>query len=604
MAKSQLHNPLCFWHWNRRSNQRFIGIVLGAIAFCSITVISSPAGWGQSSDNGATPDSAFDSAPTIFGLNQSQIPSVEDFWSPVGNYIRSAPVYLDGRVLFRVAPTESLAAEFRAQDIEQRLNRVDREVEVDNLEVGWEIVGNQPVITVNGENLFTVTARDAELNGIADPTVRAEELSQRIEDALLQYQREREPANLKQQGYLAGGALLLLLGLSIVFGRIQRRIQHRKQRAKQTVAVPIDDLAESTSSQEVVTALRHQVTRQQKLGVLELQRWVCRLAQLLIWGGGIFAILGLFPYTRGLQPLTFSLLEVPFKVTLTILILYGLIRFSNVLIDRIALKLQERAALASMQSQRLALRFSTFSQVLKSISATVLITIGVLSVLSSLGLDLAPLLAGAGIIGLALSLASQNVLKDVINGFLILTEDQYGVGDVIMVEDVAGFVETMNLRITQLRNEEGRLITIPNSRIAIVQNLSKEWSRVDLKIPVAPTADINQALEVINHVAQDMCEDPIWRHLILEPPLLLGVDNLDYIGATVRLWIKTQPLKQWDVAREYRRRLKIAFDQTGINIGVPQQTLHVQSALPIINIRGNGTLGQSSSSDTQRQSHG
>ena len=136
---------------------------------------------------------------------------------------------------------------------------------------------------------------------------------------------------------------------------------------------------------------------------------------------------------------------------------------------------------------------------MKNVIATVLIAIGTLASLSLLGFDLAPLLAGAGIISLALSFASQNVLKDVINGFLILLEDQFGVGDVIISGDVAGFVENMNLRITQLRNEEGRLITIPNGQITVVQNLSKEWSRVDLMIPVALDSDIDQAIALVTY---------------------------------------------------------------------------------------------------------
>ncbi|MDJ0575109.1 MAG: mechanosensitive ion channel family protein [Xenococcaceae cyanobacterium MO_234.B1] len=211
---------------------------------------------------------------------------------------------------------------------------------------------------------------------------------------------------------------------------------------------------------------------------------------------------------------------------------------------------------------------------MKNVIATILIAIGILASLSLLGFDLAPLLAGAGIISLALSFASQNVLKDVINGFLILLEDQFGVGDVIISGDVAGFVENMNLRITQLRNEEGRLITIPNGQITVVQNLSKEWSRVDLMIPVALDSDIDQAIALMNEVAENMGQSREWSTKILEPPLVLGVDHLDHIGATVRVWIKTLPLKQWDVAREYRRRLKIAFDQAQINIGVPHHRFY------------------------------
>ena len=605
MVRSQPHRSMSFG--KRQRSKRWFKAALGTIALLSsimvlVPITLAPPAQGQAPEQEQTSETTPFEAPILFELERFQFPAIEEFLSPVGNYINSAPVYLDGRVIFRVANTENFSAELRAQEIEQRLNQLAKEYKPDELEVSWETVGNQPVITVNGEQLFTVTAEDAELSGISDLTARSEVLSQTIEDALQRYQIERESTFLGQQAYIAGAILLVMVLLSFAFSRIQRRIKRRRERTHQiTTSMPIGELAESTSSQQVVTALRHRVSHQQKLGVLEFQRWMCRLGQLLVWGGGLFTILGLFPYTRGLQPLTFSLLEIPFKITLTIFVLYGLIRFGNVLVDRVALKLQERATLASMQSQRLALRFSTFSQVIKSIIATFLITIGILSVLANLGINLAPLLAGAGIIGLALSLASQNVLKDVINGFLILTEDQYGVGDVIVVGDVAGFVETMNLRITQLRNDEGRLITIPNSQILIVQNLSKEWSRVDLKIPVAPTADINQALELINNVAQDMRDDPTWKSLILEPPLLLGVDNLDYVGATVRIWIKTKPLKQWDVAREYRRRLKIAFDQAGINIGVPQQTLHVQSALPIVNVHENGTQDRQNAGDTYRQ---
>lgn len=576
MTKLQSRRRVPFWSWRQIKRS---AVLVGAIVFCSLTLIISPIAHGQTLETPSV------EAPSALEFEQLQFPEFREFLSPVGNYINSAPVHLDGRVLFRVAPTENFTADIRADEIEQRLNRLASEdIAPEELSVDWNLAGNQPVIEVNGDLLFTVTSQDAQLSGLSDPTVRAEQLSQVIEDALERYQEERDPQYLWQQGKIAGIILLVMLLLSWIFFLGQRRVVRRKNRATETQPVPLEELADTSSSQQVVTALRHKVSRQQKLGILDFQRWLCQLGQILVWGGGTFFILGLFPYTRTLQVVALTLLKIPFRIALAVFITYGLIRLSNVLIDRVALALQERATLASMQSQRLVLRFSTFSQVIKSITAFLLIAIGVLSTLSSFGIDLAPLLTGVGIVGLALSLASQNLLRDVINGFLILMEDQYGVGDVIVVGEVAGFVETMNLRITQLRNEEGRLITIPNSQITIVQNLSKEWSRVDLRIPVDPSADINHALEMIERVAQEMRDDPTWKSLILEPPLLLGVDNLDYVGATVRIWIKTQPLKQWDVAREYRRRLKIAFDKAGINIGVPQQTLHVQSALPIVTV--------------------
>ena len=333
---------------------------------------------------------------------------------------------------------------------------------------------------------------------------------------------------------------------------------------------------------EPSTALRNTLINRHADRVYRLQRQGLRLIQGGLWLGGGFYLIGLYPHSRWLQPWLISLLRLPLRLFIIVLVAYGLIRLSEDWLERLFLAMQERTGLTQERwsqgtdlrsSQRLALRLSTFAEVVKSIVAVAIGLVAVFAILSQLGINLAPLLAGAGILGIAISLASQNLIRDIINGFLILIEDQYGVGDVIIVGSVAGFVETMNLRITQLRNEEGRLITVPNGQIAVVENLSKEWSRVDLAISVGLTADIDQALALVETLAQEMVQDGIWGSLILEPPLLLGVDRLDHAGATIRLWMKTQPLKQWDVAREYRRRLKIAFEQAGIPIGVPQQRI-------------------------------
>jgi moderate conductance mechanosensitive channel len=140
-----------------------------------------------------------------------------------------------------------------------------------------------------------------------------------------------------------------------------------------------------------------------------------------------------------------------------------------------------------------------------------------------------------------------------------------------MVGSVSGFVEHMNLRITQLRDTEGRLITVPNSMINIVQNLSKDWSRVDLFIDVAYSANPEEALAVVEQVATELYRDRTWSKEILEPPDVLGIENLTHTGMTIRTWIKTVPLSQWTVSREFRRRLKLRLDEAEIGIGIPQQ---------------------------------
>jgi small conductance mechanosensitive channel len=292
------------------------------------------------------------------------------------------------------------------------------------------------------------------------------------------------------------------------------------------------------------------------------------LGQVVVWGGGIFIILGLFPYTRWLQPF---LLSAPLKILGIMMGTYILVRLGDLLIDRVFAVVQESEFLAPAASQRRALRISTLSRVLKSIIVILLVSTGILVSLSVVGVNLVPLLAGAGIIGLAISFAAQSVIKDTINGFLILLEDQYAVGDVIAIGNVSGLVENINLRITQLRDSEGKLITIPNSAVTIVENLSKDWSRVDLTIKVAYGTDPDRALKVLRELAHAMYRDRYWRTQLIEPPEVLGIDGIEHSGMLIRIWIKTKPLQQWIVAREFRRRLKLAMKKEGIEIGTPQQ---------------------------------
>ena len=272
-------------------------------------------------------------------------------------------------------------------------------------------------------------------------------------------------------------------------------------------------------------------------------------------------------------------MKIPLRLGIIGLIIYVAIRLSYALIERLTSAFVQSSTLLTPEtSERLQLRVSTISGVAKSIVTFLWLGVGILLGLTALGIDIIPLLAGVSLIGVALSLASQSLIKDAINGFLIIMEDQYALGDVISVGDVGGLVENLNLRITQVRDAEGRLITIPNSEIKIVANLSSRWSRADLTIPIAYQTDVDQALELIETVGLDMDKDTRWELQIIEPPQVLGVENFGDRGLVIRVWIKTQPPKQWDVAREYRRRLKVAFDKAGISIPVLQQSVWLNSA--------------------------
>ena len=423
---------------------------------------------------------------------------------------------------------------------------------------------NLPVIFVNDQPVLTVTQPDANLQG-ADLDTRAQKVRESLQEGLIRAKQEREPQFITRSSAIAGS---LILGMVVASWSLERWRKRSQIRLAASASPP--------TGHPVTT----QLTQQQKGNLQEVQRRLYQLAQGGIWGGGGLIILGLFPYTRIVQVLALSALQVPLLVGIVGLGTYVVIRLSYVLTDRFAAALANSYLLTPEASRRVQLRVSTISAVTKSITTLGCIGIGILVALTALGVNIAPLLAGAGLVGVAVSLASQNLIKDAINGFLIIVEDQYAVGDVIAVGDVGGLVEYINLRITQVRDAEGRLITIPNSEIKIVANLSSNWSRADLNIPVAYDTDVDQALKLIDDVAQQMSRDPIWLQQILEAPQVLGVDNFGERGVIIRVWIKTQPLKQWDVAREFRRRLKVAFDQAGVPIPLPQQEIWFNQSLP------------------------
>ena len=477
--------------------------------------------------------------------------------------VEPSAVRLDGRFLFRVAGVDTISSAARAQEISQRLKTYARDQAEEGYTVQWRLDpgSNQPIIEVGGRLLMTVTSADANLSGIRSPEVRAEDLENILLDALDYYQYERQPAVIQRRYRRAGSLLLGMVVLSWGLKRLHRWLS----------SSPNIDLSHDSP-------VRGQILWRQARRVYQVKHWFFWLGELFIWAGGSFVILGMFPNSRVWQQPLIQVLRIPLRIAIAIALSYAAIQLGDIVIDRLFLTIYGKTLPSNLRTQRASLRFSTFSQVAKSILVALVIAICSLIVLAIIGIDLGPLLASAGIIGLALSLASQSLLKDIINGFMILMEDHYGIGDVVVIGDMAGFVETMNLRITQLRNEEGRLITIPNGQITVVQNLSKEWSRVDLKIPVALDDDIDQALDIIKQVADNMSQSPEWSDLILEEPLLLGVDNIDHTGATVRLWIKTLPLKQWDVAREYRRLLKLAFEEADLDFGVPKQVVRMLSS--------------------------
>lgn len=493
--------------------------------------------------------------------------------------IRSAPVRLDGRRLFTIAASTTSNSQanpdidLRLQGIETRLHQFANQPQESAPQVTAAIdaTSNLPVLSVNQQYLMTVTTLDAQLEG-QKPEDYANLLIPIIRNALIRARQERQPEFLMRQSLIAIAIILSMVLLSWILSRVQRQL-HRQQKRIQNTTPQMSEVSGNTpETAQTQLIVREQLVKRQQHTLKDVQRRSIQFIQFGVWAIGGFYILGLFPYTRSLQPLVLS---TPLKVVIVIVAVYLLIRFSDLIIDRIFSAFNITDWSTPTSSQRIALRISTFSRITKSLTMIAWISVGFIVLLSVVGIQVLPLLAGAGIIGLGISLASQSLIKDIINGFFILLEDQYAVGDVIQVGSVTGFVEHMTLRITQLRDTEGRLITIPNR----VENLSKDWSRVDLSIAISYDADLDQAIQVIHQVGTAMSEDAEWQSRVLEPPDVLGVDALSSEGVTLRIWIKTQPLQQWNVGREFRRRLKQALDAQGIEIAVPQQVLSVRGAI-------------------------
>jgi small conductance mechanosensitive channel len=217
-------------------------------------------------------------------------------------------------------------------------------------------------------------------------------------------------------------------------------------------------------------------------------------------------------------------------------------------------------------------RGQTIAQLLRSVGRVVILVIGVLLTLN-LFIDIGPLLAGAGILGLAISFGAQSLVKDLIAGFFILFENQFALGDVIEVAGKGGVVEAMSLRVVHLRDLEGRLHIVPNGQITVVTNMTRGWSRVLLEIGVAYETDLDRALEVFRSEAAAFAADPIWGIELDGAPEVPGVERFEDSAIIIRTLLRTHPGRHWDVAREYRRRLKARLDAAGIVIPFPQRVV-------------------------------
>ncbi|MBX3303465.1 MAG: mechanosensitive ion channel family protein [Nitrospira sp.] len=223
-------------------------------------------------------------------------------------------------------------------------------------------------------------------------------------------------------------------------------------------------------------------------------------------------------------------------------------------------------------------RIATLTGIVRTIMVTIIWGVVIIEVLQKMGLDIRPILAGAGIVGLAVGFGAQNLVRDLISGFFIILEDQIRLGDVAIINGTGGLVESITFRTITLRDFSGVVHVFPNGTITTLSNMTKEWSAFVLDMGIAYKEDTDRVTEVMRQVGEDLRQDPDFRDKFVSPIEMIGVDNFADSSVVIRIRIKTKPLEQWNVGREYRRRLKQAFDARGIEIPFPRRTLYMGDA--------------------------
>ncbi len=241
---------------------------------------------------------------------------------------------------------------------------------------------------------------------------------------------------------------------------------------------------------------------------------------------------------------------------------------------RLAIERQMKKA----SEEEIGQRIDTLASVFTGTGQGIVMLATLLMLLPLAGINIAPLLAGVGIIGLAVGFGAQSLVKDIISGLFILMDNQYSKGDVVTVGGISGLVEDVGLRRTVLRDLDGIVHYVPNGQINVASNFTQEWSRVNMNVSVSYGEDLDHVFEVINRVGKELAEDPEFAPLIIDPPHVLRVDAFGDSGIEVKILGDTQPIRQWDVMGELRLRLKKAFDEEGIEIPFPHMTLVTRGA--------------------------
>ncbi len=444
--------------------------------------------------------------------------------------IDKAEITFDGQFLFEINGNDQLTSRERAEVIntklEKFLGQIDREQIQAQPKIEIKRKKDYEILSINGEYLLTVTSDDLQNSKYIDLTDLSKAWAYELENAFEKSIAER--LNDYAPKALTKAVLILLLAIFTSFA--------------------LSYLAKKTLKGRMAIILTG------------------------LWLFALVKTLGLFPQTRLWQyVLERGVLKPLFILLLTIWLVTVFNKISYLLINWY---FRNQLPESWSATNRKLNRAITLKKVAETTSDWLLNVIAALIFFIVIGINITSVVTGAGIIGLAVGFIAQDLIKGILNGFAILLEDQFGVGDVIRVSAHAGVVEDFSLRVTRLRNMEGILITIPNKDIGVVENLTNNFAQVDFCIGVDYETNLPKALKVLTETGKKLAKE--WPDKILQDPEILGVDKLAEYSIVLRMAIKTLPMQQWKVSRELNFRVIQAFHEAGIKIPFPQREIKVE----------------------------
>jgi small conductance mechanosensitive channel len=513
-----------------------------------------------------------------------------------GAYV-SAPITLDGATLFRIgAPLDPRLTQVpiatRVDDIQATIAQL---VALDttgrhtttvfdpaSLRVHLVHAGDAVVLeAVDADHpdplpIVTVTHNDANANDESSNALAAQWQST-LQSALVRALDLRQPAVEKHNAQTVARIAIVLIAISSIVLVFQRTLRKHMERLEREVvelsraeATPSSTASEQPASRQVQRA--DFIASLRSLGPAQRLSLYGSVAEALMWAlcmAWLLAVTWSLSRFADTTPLAHTISHRAFDVIATVVGTLLLNRLLDIVIDRGAVAWRFRGRGSADHRARFLLRIPTIARALAGAKAFTLLFVGGLTVFGQLGVPIGSVVTIGGLAAIALSLAAQNFVRDFLNGYLVLYEDQYVVGDYVTINAFSGNVEVLTLRMVQIRDAAGDLITIPHSSVVNVINQSRNWSRIDYHVPIDPGADVPKAIGIVRAQIEALAREGDWVYGVGPPIEWIGIDALSRDAVVIRVSIKTAPLRQFELRRQINERVCAAFVQGGVAFGAP-----------------------------------